>query len=238
VFVSTRSSPQALPAFAPGGPRTPQALAQELATVADAHRGRLLSMHRRRLRFEDLEDCYGQATLELLAQAQRGELRCVSRAHMRNVLEQRFVSRVLDRRRALAGRSPAQALLEGALSLGEPGDRELQVVDGGATVERTVMLRDELRRLTRAAIEHLSEDQRLVIASQVAARDDRAEFCRRHGWSEEKYRKVAQRGRGRLRRALGETRADGDSSAEARAASGADRGARGGVPLGDPGRSN
>ena len=40
------------------------------------------------------------------------------RAHLRRMLELRFVSRVRDRRRALRGRSPAEAMLDGALSLG------------------------------------------------------------------------------------------------------------------------
>jgi hypothetical protein len=60
---------------------------------------------------------------------------------------------------------------------------------------------DELRRIARTADEHLSADQRAVIAH--AAGGGRAtEFTARHGWGSEKYRKVGQRGRDRLRRAL------------------------------------
>jgi hypothetical protein len=43
---------------------------------------------------------------------------------------------------------------------------------------------------------------------------DAEEFCRRFGWSREKYRKVAQRGRARLRR-LAEEEADVPSSSRA-----------------------
>jgi hypothetical protein len=51
--------------------------------VAHAARRRLLSVHRAWLRWEDLEDCYSQATVELVAQASRGELRYASRAGLR-----------------------------------------------------------------------------------------------------------------------------------------------------------
>jgi hypothetical protein len=46
--------------------------AEEVALVARARRELLLRVHRHRLRAEDLEDCYSQATLELLAHARRG----------------------------------------------------------------------------------------------------------------------------------------------------------------------
>jgi hypothetical protein len=46
--------------------------ADEVAEVACARRELLLRAHRFRLRHEDLEDCYSQATLELVAHAQRG----------------------------------------------------------------------------------------------------------------------------------------------------------------------
>ncbi len=157
----------------------------------------------RRLRWEDLEDCYSQATLELVAQAARGDLRRTSRASLRSMLELRFVSRVRDRRRALRGRSPAQAMLDGALSLGGVGQREVEIADPRADVERLTLLRHELRSLERAA-DALSADQRLVLACQVALQMSAGEFCSTFGWSEEKHRKVAQRARARLRRLLAE----------------------------------
>ncbi len=166
-------------------------------------RDRILAVHRRRMCWEDLEDCYSQATLELLLQARRGTLKCVSRAHLRNILERRFISRVHDRRRALAGRSPREATLGGTLSLGAPGDREVEIADVRADVERRAMLRFELDAI-QLAVGALSGDQRLVLASQVSMQISREEFCARLGWSHEKYRKVAQRARGRLRGVVAE----------------------------------
>ena len=49
----------------------PQPL-EEVARVAHAKREVLLRAYRHLLRREDLEDCYSQATLELLAYARRG----------------------------------------------------------------------------------------------------------------------------------------------------------------------
>lgn len=113
------------------------------------------------------------------------------------MIEQRFLSRVLDRRRALSGRSPTQAMLEGAISFGG-GEREIEVADVRTEPERLAMARHDLRRL-QAHAEGLSPDQRLVLACQVALQMGCEEFCRLHGWTPEKYRKVAQRARGRLR---------------------------------------
>jgi hypothetical protein len=47
---------------------------EEVALVASARRSLLLGVHRHRLRREDLEDCYGQATLELIAHVKAGRL--------------------------------------------------------------------------------------------------------------------------------------------------------------------
>lgn len=163
-----------------------------------AKRDVLLRAHRFRLRREDLEDAYGQAALELLAHARRGG-RFASRKHLANVVEQRFVSRIHDRRRALSGRSPMQAAIEEALPLQSGGEETLDVADVRAEIERLVILREELRRIQEVAHE-LSYEQRLVIASQVALQMGCREFCERHGWTAEKYRKVAQRARARLRR--------------------------------------
>jgi DNA-directed RNA polymerase specialized sigma24 family protein len=159
-----------------------------VALVAGACRDWLLRAHRHRLRHEDLE---------LLSSVRRGR-RFSSRAHLANALEQRFLSRVGDRRRALRGRSPLQAALEGALTLGDPGGRGVEVVDPRAEVHPLVARRADLRRVSEVA-SRLTPDQRLILASQVALGMDRAEFCRRYGWSFEKYRKVAQRARARLR---------------------------------------
>ncbi len=170
--------------------------------MAEARRELLLRAHGHRLGREDLEDCYAQATLELIVHA-RNHGALSSRAHMANVLEQRFRSRVFDRRRALVGRSPMQAALHTAVSLSGGAEGEIEIVDERADVERLAMLRFELELLERVA-PALSSDQRLVLACQVALQMTRGEFCRRYGWSAEKYRKVAQRARRRLRRLLAE----------------------------------
>jgi DNA-directed RNA polymerase specialized sigma24 family protein len=169
--------------------------AEQVALVARAKRGALLRVHRHRLRAEDLEECFSQATLELLAAVRAG--RWLSGSHLANALEQRFLSRVRDRRRALGGRSPLQAALEDALSLSGCGEREVEISDPRAEVHQLVARRIDLERLLDVA-PGLSTDQRLVLAHQVAG-GGRAEFCRHYGWSFEKYRKVAQRGRLRLR---------------------------------------
>jgi DNA-directed RNA polymerase specialized sigma24 family protein len=174
--------------------------AEAVARVATARRARLLRVHRRRLRFEDLEDCYSQATLELLMRAERGEA-FSSRAHIANALEQRLLSRVYDRRRALSGRSPIEAAIAEALPLIDCEAGRMQVADARADVERLAMLRHDLRRIREVSHE-LSRDQRLVLASQLAGEAGCAEFCRAYGWSAEKYRKVAQRARRRLARLL------------------------------------
>ncbi len=169
--------------------------AEQVALVARAKRGALLRVHRHRLRTEDLEECFSQATLELLAAVRSGR-RLSGAAHLANALEQRFLSRVRDRRRALGGRSPLQAALEDALPLGGSGEREVEISDPRADVHQLVVRRMELERLLDVA-SGLSADQRLVLAHQVAG-VGRAEFCRQYGWSFEKYRKVAQRARARL----------------------------------------
>ncbi len=171
--------------------------------MAHSARRLLLSVHRARLRREDLEDCYSQATLELLAQARRGELRYSGRAHLRTLFELRFVSRVRDRRRALRGRSPAQAMLDGALAHPGADGRAVEVADPRADVERLILLRHELRALQLAA-DGLSADQRLVLACQIALQMSAAEICATFGWSAEKHRKVAQRARARLRALAGD----------------------------------
>jgi DNA-directed RNA polymerase specialized sigma24 family protein len=171
-----------------------------VALVAQAKRELLLRAHRYRLRREDLEDCYSQAALELVAYVQQGGV-FADRLHLGNAIELRFLSRVRDRRRALTGRSPMQAALEAAMSLGGVGEEEVAIVDRRAEVEELVMLRHDLRRVRLLARE-LTPDQRLVLACQLGRDLSPREFCRCYGWSTEKYRKVAQRARARLRRLM------------------------------------
>jgi len=170
--------------------------AEEVAIVACAKRDLLLRLHRHRLRPEDLEDCYSQATLELVASAQSGAV-FANRLHIANAIELRFLSRVRDRRRAVGGRSPMQAAMEEATSFSHGGEAGLEVIDARASVETLVIARDDLRSIKRAA-QQLTRDQRLVLGSQLADVDCE-DFCTRFGWTREKYRKVAQRARARLR---------------------------------------
>jgi DNA-directed RNA polymerase specialized sigma24 family protein len=167
-----------------------------VAVVARAKRELLLRTNRYLLRWEDLEDCYSQATLELVAHARRAG-GFSGRAGTGRALEQRFLSRVRDRRRAVRGRSPIHAALEAAISLGPVGEEEIAIVDQRAELEKLVMLRHDLRRVELLARE-LTPDQRLVLACQLG-QITRVAFCRTYGWSPEKYRKVAQRARARLR---------------------------------------
>jgi DNA-directed RNA polymerase specialized sigma24 family protein len=76
-------------------------------------------------------------------------------------------------------------------------------------------VRDELRRVESLARE-LTPDQQLILACQVGMQMGRAEFCRRYGWTPEKYRKVAQRARARLRRLLAHEEDDVPLSTERR----------------------
>ncbi len=161
-----------------------------------AKRDLLLRVYSFQLRREDLEDCYGQTTLELVAFVRRGG-RFADRVHLARLLEQRFQSRVRDRRRALSGRSPMQAALESSLPLAAAGEPGVEIVDVRADLEKLVMLRHELRRIGRH-VQGLTPDQRLVLACQLES-VSRSEFLRLYGWSSEKYRKVAQRARARLR---------------------------------------
>jgi DNA-directed RNA polymerase specialized sigma24 family protein len=156
----------------------------------------MLRAHRHRLRYEDLEDCFSQTTFELLKYARAGGT-WTSTGHLVNHLEQRFLSRVQDRHRAVNGRSPTQTLMEGALALGGLGGGH-NPADARCGVEELVMMRMELREVPRLARE-LTPDQRLVLACQVALQMSCGEFCDTYGWSREKYRKVAQRARAKLR---------------------------------------
>jgi DNA-directed RNA polymerase specialized sigma24 family protein len=204
--VSTRFQPQtrawgARRATAPEGSNGFDP-AEDVALVARAKRELLLRAHRHRLRREELEDCYSQATIELVTYV-RGTAKAFSRRHLANILEQRFLSRIHDRRRALSGRSPMQAALESAVSLASLEEAQIEIVDLRADPEQLAILRHELRHLQQLVAE-LSRDQQLVLASQIGLQMGRGEFCRRFGWSAEKYRKVAQRARARLRQLIAE----------------------------------
>lgn len=176
---------------------------EAVAQVSSARRGSLLAVHRRRLPREELEDCYSQATFEMLMRARHGRP-FESDAHIANALEQRLIARIHDRRRAVGGRSPIEAAIAQALPLPgceHPKDGACRrLVDERADVQRIAMQRHELRRIAHFSRE-LTRDQRLLLASQLAG-EQPAEFRALHGWTAEKYRKVGQRARARLTRLL------------------------------------
>ena len=77
----------------------------------------LLRVHRRRLpEREDLEDCLAQAAMELSAAAIAGRLSSEP-SLVAVALETRFLSRVIDRQRALAGRSAIRSAERQALPI-------------------------------------------------------------------------------------------------------------------------
>ena len=81
------------------------------------------------------------------------------------------------------------------------GSEGIEVEDVRAEIERLVLLRLDLRNLGRV-IGELTADQRLILTSLVDSEMDCVQFCGRFGWSKEKYRKVSQRARARLRELL------------------------------------
>ena len=167
-----------------------------LALVARDRRGLLLRVHRHRLRHEDLEDCYGQAVAELLAYVRRGGTFAGS-SHLARLLEQRFLSRVADKRRAMRGRSSIETAIETAVAIDDDTLGKIEIADRRYEPERLVLARDEFRTVL-LAMGKLTEDQRSVLLSQAGSEPASA-FRARTSWSSEKYRKVAQRGRANLR---------------------------------------
>jgi DNA-directed RNA polymerase specialized sigma24 family protein len=174
--------------------------AEQVATVLLAKRPLLLRAYRGRLPHEDLEDCLAQAALELVARARARGLD--NELHIANALEQKFASRVIDRQRSIARRGPVTPLIADT-GQGEEGELDLAISAQYGEPSEAATQRSELRRIREVAAE-LTDDQRLVLACQVSLGMDSTEFCDRFGWSPEKFRKVAQRARGRLRALLGE----------------------------------
>jgi DNA-directed RNA polymerase specialized sigma24 family protein len=179
-------------------PSRPLDSANAIAGVAITGWQRLLRIHHHRLKRADLEDCLGQATLELLAAAARGQ-RFADADAIRAALQQRFQSRIIDRQRALGGRSPITASLHYATALDTVTDTVGSTA--GDPLAR-VLEREQLASLT-GAIGQLTADQRLVLRSHLDGHERPAQFCARHGWSGEKYRKTAQRARAKLRHLAG-----------------------------------
>jgi DNA-directed RNA polymerase specialized sigma24 family protein len=154
----------------------------------------LLRIHHRRLPAADLEDCLGQALLELLVAAEQGRTQFANRTAALTALDRRFQSRITDRHRAHNGRSPIATALHHARPLdtitdttaAAAGDPLQQVTD-----------RETLTQIAHAVGE-LTPDQRLALLAQLHG-ERPGEFCARHGWSAAKHRKTLQRARARLR---------------------------------------
>lgn len=171
-----------------------------IARVAHAKRAVLLRHYRGRLCREALEDAYSQAVLEILIVARRRAL--TDERHIGNVIEQRFRSRVIDRIRAIRGRSPIEHALAHATRLGACGKQQwLGLPDPYTDVEVTVIALEDLRRIASAMSGGLSEVQAGVLAHSAGG-GRCEEFIARLGRTEARYRKVHQRGRARLRRRL------------------------------------
>src|ERR1700730_18649866 len=130
-------------AMTASGPPDP---AEAIARVAISAWEWLLRVHHHRLKRADLEDCLGQATLELLAAAARGQ-QFVDTDAIRAALDQRFQSRIIDRQRALGGRSPITASLHPAPPLDALTDTT--GTTAGDPLAR-VLEREELAHLTSA----------------------------------------------------------------------------------------
>ena len=179
-----------------GGEDAAEALGRVLVAKGEV----LLRAYRGRLVREDLEDCLAQAALELIDRARTGALE--DDEHIINALEQKFLWRIADRRRALRGRDPIEAAIHSAVRLSPfglaHGVAAPTIVDEQTDPAAQAELRDELARLHELA-EELSEDQRLALACQVALGMEREDFAARFGWSAAKFRKVDQRARKRLR---------------------------------------
>jgi hypothetical protein len=183
-----------------------------VAHVVRSKRKALLWAYRYMLRREDLEECFGQACMELIRYVRAGGTFSHT-GHAAAALELRFVSRVQDRCRAMAGRSLTQAAAESALAFGNLGESHTDHADVRCAVQELAMMRIELRLVPLLARE-LTADQRLVLACQVGLQMERREFCELFGWSFAKYRRVARRARARMRdlsESCDENTLDGDA---------------------------
>ena len=174
-----------------------------------AKREPLLRAYAAQLRREDLEDCYSQAALELLLRSRRRE-RFASSAHIANALEQKLRSRIADRRRALAGRSPAAAGLEEAIGFFQQ-EAYMQAADPAAAVDELVINRLRLGQIIAQA-QGLSEEQRFALACRVGLQLRPGALCALRGWSAHKERKLLQRARIKLRMLTGELEGGGEAA--------------------------
>jgi hypothetical protein len=160
---------------------------QLLAHEAERLRRPLLAVHRHAAPREDLEDIYAQSVLELLLRVRRDPTINTAN-HLANALRLRFASRLRDRHRALAGRSPVGAALANATRLDDPHAPQVACVD----VADQVLARESVRELL-AAMRDLPGAQRDALLGEAAGRERPASSAER---------KRCTRGRHALRRRL------------------------------------
>jgi DNA-directed RNA polymerase specialized sigma24 family protein len=165
-----------------------------IAIAAATNWTRLLRIHRRRLPAAELEDCLGQALLELLVAAEQRRTRFPDRAAALSALDRRFQSRIIDRHRAHNGRSAISTALHRARPLDTVADTPANAAPDPL---QQVIDRETLAQLAHA-VGQLTPDQRLALLAQLHG-EPPGEFCARHGWSPAKHRKTLQRARARLR---------------------------------------
>ena len=163
-------------------------LAEAVARLGPA----LLRFRRGRLPTEDLEDALAQAVLELMVRVRRGA-RFDSAEHVANALRQKLDSRIVDRQRAIGGRSPIVRATATAASVEEVDNQLVARED----IVGNIAMHEQLSELGRA-MSTLPAAQRDALTCELAGVSP-ADARTTRGWSEENYRKLRQRARQRLR---------------------------------------
>ena len=142
---------------------------------------------------------YSQAVLELLARGARRAAVRQPRAPRQRARAALPLARARPPPRA-ARPQPAAGRAWRRAVVGGPGERELELADPRAEVHPLVAHRLELRQVARA---RAPADPRPAARARLPGRPrgwTAPSSASRYGWSHEKYRKVAQRARARLRR--------------------------------------
>ncbi len=166
--------------------------AQRLADVVARLGPALLRFRRGRLPAADLEDALAQAVLELMVRVRRGG-RFHDDEHLANALRQKLDSRIVDRQRAIGGRSPIVRAVSTAIALEDIAER----LPAREDAVRAVAAREQLGEIARA-MSTLPAAQRDALTCELAGLSPAAARATR-GWSEENYRKLRQRARQHLR---------------------------------------
>jgi hypothetical protein len=182
--------------------------AQSCKLLEDAIRAKrdiLMRVHHWWLSRPDIEECMCQAELELFASVKRGHV-LRSFQHACNSLEQKFVSRIADQRRAIGGRSATKRALNCAYSLSQHYDKDIEEggwepSDAKLDVFETVSNKLDLQAILDE-IQICREDFQKVFHYELFGSGSRADYAASQGWGMETFRKIDQRGRQRLRAAI------------------------------------